>query len=201
MIKAIRNGFTLYELLITLLVVGVVLTLGIPNFTEFTRNSRMTATANDLHSALQLARSEAVRAKTAITICASADSMAQQPSCGGTWEQGYIVFVDDDGDALRTGDQETVIRAHGPAETGVMLRVADDARFFSFAATGMGRGHVAGRPSLTQVVMCDKRGNVRAAGGSSAARLLVVTPLGRGKVVRDKAIISATLNDMDQSCP
>jgi prepilin-type N-terminal cleavage/methylation domain-containing protein len=59
--RIIRNGFTLYELLITLLIVGMVLTLGIPNFTEFTRNSRMTATANDLHSALQLARSEAAR--------------------------------------------------------------------------------------------------------------------------------------------
>ncbi len=65
----------------------------------------------------------------------------------------------------------------------------------------MGRGHVGGQPSLTQVVMCDKRGNVRAAGGGSAARLLVVTPLGRAKVVRDKAIIGATLDDMDQSCP
>jgi type IV fimbrial biogenesis protein FimT len=201
MIRAIRNGFTLYELLTTLLVVGVVLTLGVPNLTEFTRNSRMTATANDLHSAMQLARSEAARAKSPVTICASANPMSPTASCGGTWEQGYIVFIDDDGNLQRAGDRETVIRAHGPAETGVMLRVANDARYFSYAATGMGRGHVGDQPSLSQVVMCDKRGNIRAAGGSSAARLLVITPLGRAKVVRDKAIIGAALNDMDQPCP
>ena len=69
-----QYGFTLYELMITLVVVGVVLTVGLPNLSEFTQSSRMSATANDLHSSFQLARSEAARAKTPITICASADS-------------------------------------------------------------------------------------------------------------------------------
>ena len=52
-----QHGFTIYELLITMLVVGVILTIGIPNFSEFTRNSRISATANDLHASFQLARS------------------------------------------------------------------------------------------------------------------------------------------------
>ena len=82
--KRTQSGFTLYELLITMLIVGVVLTLGIPNMSAFTANSRMTSTANDLHASFQMARSEAARAKTNITICASANALAAGANCGGT---------------------------------------------------------------------------------------------------------------------
>ena len=199
--KRLQTGFTLYELLITFLVVGVILALGVPNLAEFTRNSRMTSTANDLHAAFQLARSEAARAKTNITICASANALDAGANCGGTWDQGYIVFVDENGDLTRGGGNETVLRAHGQAETGVSLAVANDATYFSFAATGLGRGDVGGAPAVTQVVMCDERGNVTAAGGNSAARLFVATPLGRATILRDQGLIGNALADMGKACP
>jgi type IV fimbrial biogenesis protein FimT len=196
-----QNGFTLYELLITFLIVGVVLTLGVPNFVQFTQNSRMTSTANDLHASFQLARSEAARAKTNITICASANSMTAGADCGGTWEQGYIVFVDDNGDLARAGATETVLRAHPEVAEGVMLRFANGATYFSYASTGLGRGDVGGAPAVSQVVMCDARGNITAAGGNSAARLFVATPLGRATILRDKTMIGNALAGMGQSCP
>jgi type IV fimbrial biogenesis protein FimT len=199
--KRLQRGFTLYELLITFLVVGIIVALGVPNLAEFTRNSRMTGTANDLHAAFQLARSEAARAKTNITICASANALDAGADCGGTWDQGYIVFIDENGDLNRAGANETVLRANGPIATGVSLAVADDATYFSFAATGMGRGDVGGNPSVTQVVMCDQRGNITGAGGGSAARLFVSTPLGRATILRDKAMIANALGVMGKSCP
>jgi type IV fimbrial biogenesis protein FimT len=199
--KRQQSGFTLYELLITFLVVGVIVALGVPNLAEFTRNSRMTSTANDLHASFQLARSEAARAKTNITICASANALDAGANCGGTWDQGYIVFVDENGDLTRAGANETVLRAHGPAETGVLLAVADDATYFSFAATGLGRGDVGGNAAVSQVVMCDERGNVVAAGGNSAARLFVATPLGRATILRDQGMIGNALADMGKACP
>ena len=194
-------GFTLYELMITVMIVGVILTFGVPNLIQFTQNSRMTSTANDLHVAFQLARSEAARARTNITICASADPMGAASNCDGTWDQGFIVFVDADGDLLRAGANETVLRAHPPVESGVNLRFADDARYFSYASTGLGRGDVGGAPAISQVVMCDKRGNITAAGGSSAARLFVATPLGRATILRDMGMIDDALTAMGQTCP
>ena len=196
-----QSGFTLYELMVTLLIVGVVLSFGIPNMSAYTKNSRMTSTANDLHASFQLARSEASRAKTNITICASANSMAADANCGGTWDQGYIVFIDDDGDLLRAGATETILRAHPAIATGVTLAIANDATYFSFASTGLGRGNIGGNIALTQVVMCDERGNVTGAGGNSAARLFVSTPLGRATIVRDKELIGNALNNMGKSCP
>ncbi len=45
-----QSGFTLYELLITVLVIGVILTIGIPNLSEFTQNSRLASASNALLS-------------------------------------------------------------------------------------------------------------------------------------------------------
>jgi len=196
-----QNGFTLYELLITMLIVGVVLSLGVPNMTEFTRNSRITTTANDLHAAFQVARSEAPRGKTNITICASANSMAAAADCGGTWDQGFIVFIDINGDLLRNGVGETVLRAHPAVADGVSLAVANDATYFSYAPSGMGRGNVNGNQALTQVIVCDKRGTIETTKDFSAARLFVSTPLGRATVVRDVTMVDNALLLMGKSCP
>lgn len=199
--KRTQSGFTLYELLITVAIVAVVLAYGVPNMLQFNQNGRMTSTANDMHSSFHLARSESGRAKTNITVCASANALAADANCGGTWDQGFIVFVDEDGDINRAGATETVLRAHGPIADGVTLAVADAATYFSFSSTGLGRPNVNNNPAVSQVVMCDERGNITAAGGSSAARLFVVTPLGRATVFRDTALIDDALTAMGATCP
>jgi len=196
-----QNGFTLYELLITMLIVGVVLTYGVPNMLAFNQNGRMTSTANDLHASFHLARSESGRAKTNITICASANALDADANCGGTWDQGYIVFVDNDGDINRSGATETVLRAHGAVADGVAHVVADDATYFSYSSSGLGRPNVGGNTAVSQVVMCDERGTAVSAGGNSAARLFVATPLGRATIIRDKALIDNALVTMSKSCP
>lgn len=192
MTKRYQSGFTLYELLITLLVIGVVLTIGIPNFSEFTQNSRITSTANDLHSSFQLARSEAARSKSNVTICASNNSMNAAASCGGgSFDNGWIIFVDLNGDIQRAGAGETVLRRHPPIPDQIDIVTNASATYFGFAPTGLGRGDVGGAPAIQTAVMCDGRGNVVAAGGNSAARFLVVTPIGRATVLRDVAQITA----------
>lgn len=195
-----QAGFTLYELLITVIIMGIVLSFGVANLADFTRNGRMTATANDLHAAFHLARSEAARAKTNVTICASADPMGA-PQCDGTWDQGYIVFVDVDGDIAVSGANEPVLRQQGPVAEGVSLNFANGATYFSYAANGLGRGDVGGVPAVSQVVMCDKRGNGVGVGGNSAARLFVVTPLGRGTIVRDMTRIGTAMANIGAVCP
>lgn len=197
-----QAGFTLYELLITVVIVGIVLSFGLANMTDFTRNGRMTATVNDLHSAFHLARSESARAKTNITICASANPMSAAPDCGGNWSQGFIVFTDLNGDLTvdpgAPGD--AILRRHGPTEPGIALTFANDATYFRFAASGQGSA-VAGMPAVSQVLMCDERGNVPGASGWSTARAFVVTPLGRGTILKDEDQIQAVIDALGASCP
>ena len=184
-----QSGFTIYELMITMLIIGVILTLGIPNLSEFTQNSRLTSTSNDLHSSFQLARSEAARAKTNITICASANSTDPAAVCGGTFNDGWIIFIDLDGDLVHDAG-ENVLRAHPPIADGVIVTTNGGANYFSFAGTGLGRGDVNG-PALSTAMICDARGIDDAPGGRATARRLVATPIGRATIISDKAMILA----------
>ena len=179
-----QTGFTLYELLTTMLIVGVVLAIGVPNMQSFRQNSRMTAAANDLHSSFHLARSEAARAKTNITICATADSTLVLPVCGGELEAGWVVFEDRDGDIVVDAG-EPVLRRYPPVAGAIVVNTVGPDDYFSFASTGLGRGSILVSPALATMVLCDERGNIIGGGGKSTARVLVVTPLGRAAVLAD----------------
>jgi type IV fimbrial biogenesis protein FimT len=69
--SARHKGFTLIELMLTLLVMAIVLTLAVPSFTGIIRNTRATTDVNTLVSALQLARSEAVKRGTEVSVTAT----------------------------------------------------------------------------------------------------------------------------------
>lgn len=91
-----KRGFTLIELLVTLAVAAILLTIAVPNFQMFVMNNRMATQANDLITALNMARSEAVRRAANVSVCAGT-------SCPGTvsWPQGWVV-ADAAGNAIRT---------------------------------------------------------------------------------------------------
>ena len=194
--KTKQYGFTIYELLITMLMIGIILSIGVPSMSGFMQNSRISGTANDLHSSFQLARSEAARSKSNITICASANSMDAAAACGGTFDDGWIIFIDLNGDLTRGGGGENVLRAHPAIPDAIDIVTNDGADYFGFAPSGLGRGDIGGLPAVSTARICDARGNIVAVGGRSAARFLVVTPIGRATVLRDVAQI-----DLAGGCP
>ena len=191
MSKTKQHGFTIYELLITMLMIGIILSIGVPNMSGFMQNSRITGTANDLHASFQLARSEAARSKSNITICASDNSMDAAAACGGTFNDGWIIFIDLNGDLARGGGGENVLRAHPAIPDTLSIATNAGADYFGFAPSGLGRGDVGGVEAVSRARICDSRGNTEGAGGNSWARMLVVTPIGRGVVIRDIAQIDA----------
>src|SRR5262245_15057943 len=86
------RGMTLLELMMALAVVAVLTAIAVPGIRQFMSNSRTTATTNDLVSALNLARSEALRRTANAVVCASDD---QETCSGGTdWATGWIAFTD-----------------------------------------------------------------------------------------------------------
>jgi type IV fimbrial biogenesis protein FimT len=89
--RRVAAGFTLLELMTTLLVVSIVLSAGVPSYLSIVRNNRAATNANELVSALTIARSEAVRRSERVSICRSNDGA----TCSGSWEDGWIVFLDD----------------------------------------------------------------------------------------------------------
>lgn len=91
------HGFTMIELMVTLVVLGVLLGVGIPSFNIIMVNSRTSALANDVTSAINLARSEAVKRAEQVTVCPSDD----ETSCSGAWTDGWIALVDASSEVLR----------------------------------------------------------------------------------------------------
>jgi len=194
--RTTQHGFTIYELLITMVLIGIILSVGVPSMSVFTQNSRISGTANDLHSSFQLARSEAARAKEEIVICASANSMDAEPVCGGTFDDGWVIFVDLDQNQVRAaGADENVLRAHPAIPDGIDILTNGGANYFAFAATGLGRVDLGGL-NVSTARICDQRGNVPAEANNSTARILIVTPIGRAMVLRDIAQI-----DFAGGCP
>jgi type IV fimbrial biogenesis protein FimT len=89
--RTTQHGFSLTELLVALAVIGILVGLATPSYRQFSGNSRTVATTNSLVGALAVARSEALRRATPVTICGSSDLQ----SCNTTdWSNGWIVFTD-----------------------------------------------------------------------------------------------------------
>lgn len=66
------RGFTLIELVVALVVVGVLMGQAVPSFFESTARARLQGAINELAIDLQYARSEAVRERAPITLTVAA---------------------------------------------------------------------------------------------------------------------------------
>ncbi len=130
-----QAGYTLLELMTALSIMGILIAIGAPSFNDYNRNSRTLAAQNDLVTAFNLARSEAVQRSLRVSVCASNDGA----SCTGnaTWNDGWIVFRDG-GTAGTVDNTDAVLRvAAGPPATSVQIPAASAQNFYSFLATGI----------------------------------------------------------------
>jgi type IV fimbrial biogenesis protein FimT len=132
------RGFTLLELMTTITVLGVLLAIGVPSFTETIRNSRAAAQANDLVLALNVARSEASKRGLPVTVCAA--DTARTGCAGATvadWANGWLVFLDPGGAAgtVDTGAGDAVLQTSRRVSNGLQL-ASNNLGFVRFGRSG-----------------------------------------------------------------
>lgn len=158
------SGFTLIELMVTIAIAAILVTTGVPAFTQFVQNNRRASQVNMLVRALQIARSEAVRQRTTIGACASSN----QTSCSAstTWSTGWIVFVDKDGDGV-VDSGEDVLNVFPELTGGNSL--TSTVKFIDYEASGLST-------AAAGFTLCDPRGtsqsraiNVSATGAVSTS--------------------------------
>jgi len=155
-----ESAFTLVELMITIAVAAVVLTLGVPSFGRIIEQNQLSAYTNQLVSSLNFARSEAVRRNKSIKICHSNNATA----CNGTgYENGWIIFIDDDGDNVLDATEE-LIRVNESLPTNYTFNMD------SFSFTGKGRADGQGT-----FVLCK-------GGDLTKARAVIIGPGGRTRL-------------------
>lgn len=188
---ASHGGFTLLELLVTVAVAAVLLSIGVPSFIDTVRNNQMAASANELLGAMHLARTEAVKRRTPVTVCSSANPLDPSPSCSAGAFDGWVVFADTDGDITIDAaavPPEVVLRAHGPLPD--TIDALSDGAYVSFAGSGF-RRDFGGNPSARTIRLCDERGNDSAGSGISTARVLEIAATGRPQILRTQADVAA----------
>lgn len=142
--KAGRSrGFTLIELMVTLVVLAVVMGIAAPSFSDMINRNRLTAAANELVSALQVARMEAIRRNARVMLCPSTDGSA----CAGSDWSRLIVFVDANGNSAPGDTGDEIVRNVQISESGITVagssNVATNQRL-GFGADGFARVGNAG---------------------------------------------------------
>ena len=103
--------------MVTVAIATILASLAVPSFRTTLVGQTVESTADTLVSDIRFARSEAIKRTNRVTICGSSTGT----SCYGAnaWHNGWIVFVDDDGDGVvDTGD--VVLRVQS-AVTGISL--------------------------------------------------------------------------------
>lgn len=149
-----QQGMTILELLITLAILGIVTYLAVPSFVDTLGRMASNSAARSLAATLQLARSEAVKAGSDVSICPSSNGT---DCTAGAWNSGWIVFIDANGDAdgaagsVDAGDR--VIRAFEPF-SDLTLTVAPATNLLQYDNRGFGKN-----ATLLTFTVCPADGN------------------------------------------
>lgn len=130
---ASKRGFTLIELLVTMAVAAILMTIAVPNYQAFVLNSRMSSMSNDLLGSLQLARSEAIKRNSRVSVCKSAGGVC---TTGGTWAQGWMVFVDGGVAGTLDGTDQPVQVYPALTGTTTLGATANVSNFISYLSAG-----------------------------------------------------------------
>ncbi len=62
-----QRGFTLVEMMITLVILAILLAIGVPSFQQFIRNAQIRTAAESIQAGIQLARAESLRRNSRVT--------------------------------------------------------------------------------------------------------------------------------------
>ncbi|MGQ4583794.1 GspH/FimT family pseudopilin [Lysobacter sp. F60174L2] len=131
------RGFTLIELMVTLVVLGTTLVLAAPSLSSLYRELNATAVYHQLTVSLAVARMGAVRRGQPVSVCPSRDG--QRCSDDVVWDDGWIVFSD----PQRNGQPVSVaavlhhVERVGP---GLALRSTGGRTLLRFAPDGWSHG-------------------------------------------------------------
>ena len=160
-------GYSLYELLITLLIAATVLGLGIPSFANLAADKRLGVESTALFHAVHLARQESIIRRRVVTICPSRDFL--HCDVRGDWSKGWIVFANIGAARLNTRtDAESLIQHH---QVGEAALIQSNRRTFSFRSTHL-------RATNGTFIVCDKQARTN-------SRAVIVSYTGRPRVARE----------------
>lgn len=153
----IQKGFTLIELMVTIAVLAIAVSIAVPSFQGVIEESRVSTQTNTLISALNLARSEAVKRGNTVGLTAA----------GGDFAAGWCVHLEPGGCVAAN-----MIRSFGPV-TGISFTPTHTRIIFD------GRGTRSLPAAAAGTVEIDLQADACAAGDTDRRRQVEVGLTGR----------------------
>ena len=158
------GGYSLYELIMTLGLVALILTVGVPSFGAIVASQRLRVEVDGLFHAIHLARKESVVRRRVMTICPTRNGTVCE--AGSDWSDGWMLFVNIDRDCPANRDHDEPVIKWVQAHPG--NKIIANRRAFSLRSTHL-------RATNGTLVFCDRAGRAR-------PRALVVSYTGRPRV-------------------
>jgi len=157
-------GYSLLELIMTIAVAAVILTLGLPSFSSLKARNAQRAEINALFHAVHLARKGSIMRKQVVSLCPTADGTRCNP--GRDWSGGFLLFENSGRDEPpELDDGEILLHRHLASRS---VKITANRRGFTLRATFL-------RATNGTLVVCDRAARV-------APRALVVSYTGRPRV-------------------
>lgn len=159
------QGVSLFELLTAISVLAILGAIAMPGLSNLRHDAGRTTAVNDFIHALFLARSEAIKRGSVVSLCKTTDGstcMNKNPD----WNAGWMVFANEDRDdpPVRDAD-EPVLSVYAGWPEG---HITSNRQAYSF------RPNTQGVVNGT-ILFCDPR-------GSAQARAIIISHTGRPRV-------------------
>jgi type IV fimbrial biogenesis protein FimT len=165
------NGFTLIEMLVAVLIVGVLLLVAAPGFSDLISNNRMVSEVYLMRATLSHARSEALARRAPVVVCPTTDGLACADS--NDWSSGYMTFVDtDDNNVANPTDPDEDIIQWEARQSPVDILFDNASKRVRFGGQGVALGFEG------TFTFCDSR-------GAGDARALILNPVGSLRAALD----------------
>lgn len=160
------RGFSLYELLLTLLIAALIMTIGLPSFSGTLARQRQRVEIDALFHAVYLARKESILRRRVVSLCPSRDG--RQCSASRDWSSGWLMFENSDRDVPPHVDPgEPLLQRH---KVDTSVRISANRQGFTLRSTVQ-------RATTGTFVICDRAQRI-------APKGLVVSYTGRPRVAR-----------------
>lgn len=85
-----QSGVTLIELVITISVAAILLSIAVPSMVQFLDQNAVRSTCSELADSLNMAKAEGIKRSAGGT-----NLVFVAPACGSNWSDGWFVFTDD----------------------------------------------------------------------------------------------------------
>jgi type IV fimbrial biogenesis protein FimT len=172
-------GFTMFELVVTMAVVAILASLAIPSYKYITSANRVSSEVNALLGDMRYARTEAVRQGIPVTVCAANSTQTACTPGDTTWESGWIVFADPNGNRTPVS-AAAILRSQLPFTTAYNSTdtFGADNSMWGVTFNREGFGTPFATTSATAVTVTVTMELHTTPANSNWTRCLVVSPLG-----------------------